>query len=238
MNRNLISLFKDLIQHSTVHGLSHYERTKSSLIKLIWLVSILLSTSFCFYLVAQNIISYYDYSVTTRIDKVEDVPSKFPMITFCKLNLINNEFSKQTLDNYLDRIKYFENRPSFNSSTMELNFLSYISMMYFASPALTDEMRGKTGQPIDEFIVECAYNLKVCDYSYWKSYFDPTYGYCYQFNWNPDNILTVNRPNQVSALSLELFTGFSVDHFINCGEGVRVFISNPSITLINTDSKY
>src|SRR4051812_18516562 len=75
----------NLALSSTSHGLPNIFRTESRFLKVMWTVAFVLSSAYCSYLVYQSICKYLDYEVTTKMQTIQEKPTKFPMVTVCNI---------------------------------------------------------------------------------------------------------------------------------------------------------
>ena len=83
---------KQLILHSTSHGLPHAFRTNRLFFKIMWISLFVISTFFGFYTVMQTIDTYLGYEIVTKIDVITEIPTDFPAITL--INLRNRKSNK------------------------------------------------------------------------------------------------------------------------------------------------
>ena len=74
---------KSIAISSTTHGLSKVFRSRRQTLKVVWLIFLLLSASFCFYLISKSVYHYFDYPVTTKISSVNVKEADFPTVAIC-----------------------------------------------------------------------------------------------------------------------------------------------------------
>lgn len=92
-----------LILNSTSHGLPCVFRTEKTLLKIIWLLAFILSTSFGSYFCIKSILFYLEKSSVTQIDVIHEVPIQFPTVTFKNLEISRNYSLNEILINcYFD----------------------------------------------------------------------------------------------------------------------------------------
>lgn len=77
---------KNLLSDSTSHGLPKIVNSERVCFKLMWLLSLVVSTSVGFYLIVSNIFDYLDYEVVTKIQIINESLMPFPTVTFYNLN--------------------------------------------------------------------------------------------------------------------------------------------------------
>ena len=74
---------KDLLEQTSLPGLSLFIRSKQLVVKIAWLLFTLLFLSVSIYFVIESIQNYYDYEVVTNIHVVRERIAPFPAISFC-----------------------------------------------------------------------------------------------------------------------------------------------------------
>ena len=79
----LKNLLKKSMLSTTVHGLPNIARTNIKSLKIMWLICVVLSTSFGVYFVYKNIFEYLQFDVVTRYEVVYEEQSEFPTVSFC-----------------------------------------------------------------------------------------------------------------------------------------------------------
>jgi hypothetical protein len=86
---------KELFLTTTVHAIPNIMRSKSYVLKAIWLVLFVSCLSFCVYSTIGAIADYLQYNVLLKLEKKQrftDLP--FPMVTICNLDTV--DFSNKT----------------------------------------------------------------------------------------------------------------------------------------------
>ena len=68
-------------------------------LQFVWFVILLGSTGATFYLISKSIMDYLKFEVTSQIQIVNEIPAKFPTITFCDNNPFSSEYSIDYLRN-------------------------------------------------------------------------------------------------------------------------------------------
>lgn len=115
---------KDLLLYTSAHGVARLIRTKHTFIKILWVISMLLSASYCFYFINKLLISYLDYEVVTDSDVKYEVKSEFPAVSICNPDMpLEDEtiqkcnFNSNNSTSYLDSFNdpYFGRCLRFNS---------------------------------------------------------------------------------------------------------------------------
>ena len=92
--RRKLSKLKILIlewsQSVTYHCFSKIFKEKT---RFIWALIFLVFSSFKCYILANNVISYYEYSVVSTIQIVNEQKSAFPLVTICNSNPFVTKFA-------------------------------------------------------------------------------------------------------------------------------------------------
>lgn len=81
--KKLLKSLKELGLSAQIHGIPRIISNKYWILKSIWILSFLASTSVCFYFLHKSLKSYFDYSYVTNINIVDQNPMIFPTITIC-----------------------------------------------------------------------------------------------------------------------------------------------------------
>ncbi len=90
------SKLKNLLESTSLPGVSLIVKSRHSIVKIVWFLCILLlsGVSICF--VIESVRTYYNYEVVTNIHIISEPKSLFPTITFC-MNLSDSNHN-QTID--------------------------------------------------------------------------------------------------------------------------------------------
>ena len=93
---------KELRSLTSLHGFSNILNTSNPFVKGLWLCFVLVLFSFPLQNVQENMSEYYQYTVITKIESLNESPMTLPAITLC-LTSLNGSFSTTdaTLDTYL-----------------------------------------------------------------------------------------------------------------------------------------
>jgi hypothetical protein len=100
---------------------------------------------------------------------------------------------------------------------------------------ISEMEREKMGFTLDDMLISCSFNGKLCDstdFVYMKSY---DYTNCYTFNSgkNPNGseakIRVVSKSGQINSLEIELYTGQITDQFFIYKSGAYIVVHNQSI---------
>ena len=87
MYKNLKKSVVKKASRSSFMGIPQLVGSEPILLKLLWLIAIAISCSYCFFIIASNIAEYHSFPVITNINRVYNKEPEFPMVTICKINL-------------------------------------------------------------------------------------------------------------------------------------------------------
>ena len=86
------------LKSSTAHGIPNIVKNKHTIIKLIWIICLLISTSIGGYLTFKMVLSYLNYEVVSNIQLVSEERSEFPTISICYYWGFNDHFYSKWSD--------------------------------------------------------------------------------------------------------------------------------------------
>jgi hypothetical protein len=233
----LKSALKDWILSSTSHGLPNLFRTKRTILKIIWAISILLSSGCCAYMVNRTISSYLEFDVVSKFSVINEIPSMFPTLTFCNIQ----PFTTVEGQIFIEDISKKYNLKSFSAIfNLDLQSQFYLWTFLLQSNAivLNATERKKLGYTFNEMIISCYFETEKCTESDFDYFYSKLYGNCYKFNsgWNSNGheipSKTMSKTGKLMGLKLELFLGFNTSiGFIDRFRGARIIISNRFLPL-------
>ena len=84
---------KELIGFTSLHGFSTVLNTSNPFVKGLWVCFFLVLFSGCIQNVYENMSDYYQYTVITKIEYVNEYPMTLPAITLCLASLGSYSFS-------------------------------------------------------------------------------------------------------------------------------------------------
>jgi len=75
--------FQEILEKSVMSNAgyaveSFARKTNFMIVRLMWLLSLILTSSVCFYLIAKSATNYLNYEVVTKINVINEEPSIFP----------------------------------------------------------------------------------------------------------------------------------------------------------------
>ncbi|CAF0751388.1 unnamed protein product [Brachionus calyciflorus] len=166
------SSVKEALSKSTSHGIPNIVSTDKWSIRLIWIVSTLLSTALCGLLIAQNFLNYYEYEVTTKIREKYDYVVEFPSVTVCNFGRFSSEYG-YNFSKFADKIRLLSN----DSIRSDSNF----AIQYALSQNLT-EIR-KFGDSLSKLVKFYKFESRPKNLSLdFTNFFSPYFTNCYIFN--------------------------------------------------------
>jgi hypothetical protein len=166
--------FEESVLNTTCHGIPHLMRSKSLILRTIWIVSTVASVCGCSYLITKSIIDYLSFSVVSNIRVVYDNNPIFPMVTICRQDRLVTKESRNYLMKYLNKTEEEMNNIKNNDT-----FDAFINILN----NFTEEDKMKMGYNVSEIIIECRFNRLDCNKEQdFVAYFDSQCGVCYRFN--------------------------------------------------------
>ncbi len=157
---------------------------------------------------------------------------KFPAVSICNINPFTTNISEIYIQNILN--SYDNNTVDQNMNIRLENHMKMLRIQGEMSK-LNDSYKKSFAEPIEKFMISCTFNVKKCNLSDFKWYFDRVYGNCYRFNsvLNNENkeAKTISRIGKDNGLIIEIYLGLSdqIKNTLAYSTGVKVFIHNNSI---------
>ncbi len=96
----IINAGKEIFQQSSAHGIPNIIKNSNLVTKLIWLLSVLISTCALIWFLCNTILDYFEYPVVTSINTNYESPTEFPTITICS-KYWSDDFSNKNLKDLL-----------------------------------------------------------------------------------------------------------------------------------------
>lgn len=176
---------KFLGSKSTNHGIIKIFTASNSIIRLMWVLCTLLSSSFSAFLIFKNIEKFYQYEVNTKILVQPQFKSIFPSVTICNTNFFTSDYIFEFID------------PNTNFTTDQPTSI-------FNDAFLKEHVNNRTnkklfGDSIEKLIMNCRFLFQSCDKNNFTYYLNLVHGNCYTFNYGlgPNN--TLKRPEEIIA---------------------------------------
>lgn len=194
-----------------------FRESNTFFVRLMWLLSLLLTSGLCFYLISKTVANYLKYEVVTKLNVIYEDPSIFPTITLCNLDPFKSNYSDQDLDFFIRK----------NLSFLEFGNNSNIYRYYYMSN-LHEMLKNNTIRSNGLVVMNCFINFGTdCNFDYEHvNYFDFFYGNCLQYNSNETK--KIYKRGKLSGISLEIYAESSLSRpWINAA-GIHLFIHNKS----------
>jgi hypothetical protein len=189
-------------------------------LQFVWFVILLGSTGATFYLISTSIMDYLKFEVTSQIQIVNEIPAKFPTITFCD----NNPFSSVDSIDYLNNISI--------SNNVAVSDLIFYYAKHHASSRLIDDEQRKLFMSWS-FRMCYVYNKNCDDNLHW--YWSYEYGNCFQFNsgFNVTNqridFVNVKREGKDFGVQIDWLPLINRNKYVTTrARGLVVFVHNNS----------
>ena len=217
------NILKELFGDSTIHAVPRIIKSKRVFIKILWSISLLVSTSYCFYLIINSILSYLDFNnnIITRIEKISETPSLFPQVMICNLNMFQTNESFEFINDLIQNKSYI------------IDFPKDEKKYYFYNELFrqNDSFKQSFSNHLNETLISCLFQNSNCSFADFDYEFHTFFGNCYRFKNKSSYI-----PGYFYGLRLELFAGnaTNVPSFID-NLGFHVFIGNESIRPIHSE---
>jgi hypothetical protein len=213
----IIKIVLESFSNSTNHCLPKIQNSKHTLIRFIWIISSIFSTSICSFMIINIVNEYLRYDVVTKIRVHTEIESDYPSISFCNKNpIVTLEGRQMFLDYLVKEMNYthFEIDMKSNEKIDDLKII-YEKAMTWLLRNLTDEQKKQMGYSLEEMILHCEFNFVQCDediYSEFVWFFHSEYGNCYKFNSGFNSTpLRVYGRGRGTGLNLALFIGIQND---------------------------
>ena len=232
----LLNKIKSLLEGSTSHGIPNLMRTNRISIKILWALCFLASVSFCSYMVFKIVADFLNYETVSKIERITEIESKFPTISFCNVNPFTTSESEQLLLSFVPA----------NVSLNDLDFRTKYGLIVLANrdaqvnsfnPEFGDANRKKLGYNLSKILISCVFDDEPCSADDFEWYYDLSFGNCYRFNsgrsqkGRPIEQKKTKKPGPKDGLLIQLFNIPSQNKISSVlSEGLVLFIHNQSIS--------
>ena len=146
-----------------------------------WIIFFVVCSITFLVLMIEMIENYYNYHVVTTIRSYPSIPAEFPAITFCDLFNYLNQSLESKLNPDLMKYSYFSN---LNTNNIYLNKIQYIN----------------------DSMISCIFDNKICNADDFEIYADPVNGIC----------LTYRPRYKISSYGLN--TGLLIEFYVKNSE--------------------
>jgi hypothetical protein len=227
------------IQHwasnSTAHGFNKVLNTKSLITKLLWLFFLLLSFSFCSFMIYRTFNAYFQYEVTTTMKIIGMTEMPYPQIQICDTNPLPFLSAQQYIlkEYYYDINSYYYNYSfeNFSQLSQMIQYENWMTDWIFYktfNPLFNKTLRKSFGNNLIEFgYLGYPANLEVDDDS---TYYDSRYGNCrninsgYYENGTLKPLLNATLPSQY--FEFQLWPNSPTDYDSNYHSGIVLKIAD------------
>ena len=163
------NLIKEHIGSETSQALVRIFDTNYKGLKVFWILCLLGCSSFCFYLIAQTLMTYLSYPVYSTTTVVHEIPTQFPQITICNSQFATSKYAYQLIyylnQQYLPSVNIFDkNLIKFLtfSQKQELVKLYRIFNILISLNTFSDASRKMLVHPLEDILLSCKFNDKPC----------------------------------------------------------------------------
>ncbi|CAF1024353.1 unnamed protein product [Brachionus calyciflorus] len=231
--KELKDQIKESIIQSTSHGIPRIVASDNMLLRIVWILFTIISTGFCAYLIADNIISFYKYEVATKVRQKFELKPKFPSVTICNVNFFTTEYSVDYMND------------TFRKKDDSIDISDNTEFIIQKSLTLSSNEIKKLGDSLNKLIIDGSIELVVMSISdqVFNYFFHPWYGNCYTYNpfrngdgtiRNPKTILKVGY---INSFYLKLNTSIAEEIPIPIrSQGAIIFIHEFGSSPFSVDS--
>jgi hypothetical protein len=208
--------------------------------RIVWFILFVIFVSLTVWLATFNIINFFKYELTSKIDTKSERPTSFPAITICNNDPFTTLFAQALMHNIsIENFgKDIENMTIFDAFSQS-RYITELTKMFVSSPSF-DKKRTKLGKKLHSLIISCSFNNKACTNtfidSFTRTYFSYDYGNCLQFNTGFNDSGSTFELNKVDTEGKQ--HGFSIvfgplynsnKYLSSHADGLIVYIHNQSV---------
>lgn len=203
MKKNIyLQRIKELIESSTMHGISNAFKTRILALRIFWIIIFLVFLVYSSYTVILTIINFFQYNVIVNIEISQSFDLEFPAVTFCNINpydlTIKENYKKASK---LMNTSLFDDKLENKNCDQNLKFL------------FRQELHELEGFSLEKMLISCEYDRKTCNMKNFYAHKFSLFGNCYTFNFGKDShekkipIEYAQKPGMFNGLKIKLFTG-------------------------------
>lgn len=93
-----------ILSNSSVNGLPNLVKASNIFLKIMWSISLIISTCVGSYYTIDSIIDFFKYNSVTIIDVIHEQQSQFPTISFCPYPKFNGSIDQMIISANFERI--------------------------------------------------------------------------------------------------------------------------------------
>lgn len=223
----LQKLMKDTLiewcQDTTSHGCLNIVKANNILLRLIWIVCLLASIGFCFYMIFQTMASYVSNPIATSITIVNEIPAVFPTVSMCFLNPLATDEAV-----YAEIDALMRGQPQYLTRPLSLQQITSTRRISYYMSQMNDTRKKQLGNTIENSVFFCKFNSRPCEDYDLEWYYDFTLGNCYKFNAYGNK--TVGKGGFLPSLQMTFVIGDSTTRYDYYQDiGMRILIHNSSL---------
>ena len=227
---NMKTVFLTWSQTVTYHCFPKIFKPKTHvLMQCVWAVVFLTFSSLTCLILVNIVTGFYQFSVVTQIELIDEKPTFFPAVTICN----SNPFTTKLAENLTKKV-------SIEMYGIDLESISFSEFINYAYASLAFSVKSYASSPeyivnrkllgndLREIITHCTFNAAPCNLSHdfrWFYHYD--YGNCLQMNADVSNVKRIVLGQKVNGLSLMLGPLVTQNAFpIIVSEGLRILVHN------------
>lgn len=174
-------LLSEWLRTSKTHGLDRLVISRSSILKMVWIVSLTASIGICSFLISRIVLDYLRFEVKSRIREVYVSEVDFPKVSVCNYNPLVTKEANDYIKNYFERNfnKSVSKFPDFylNYQTPEL----FYELGYLFYQTLDPEFNKTLKKSFGYNYLDCKYYGVDCTPDY-RLIYENVYGNCVLIN--------------------------------------------------------
>ena len=238
--KNIKTTFLTWSQSVTYHCFPKIFKEKTHLImKFVWAGVFIGFLGMTSWILANIVIQYYQYSVVSNIQIVDESPNLFPTVTICDSNPFTTQYAENLIE-YLAMNLYNITNPTYSEYSAVMDSLFLYAKIYVNNPDFGDENRSKLGFDLSQ-IIQCKFDYVNCSLEKdFHSFFHFDYGNCFQFNsglsLSNEAVSLKSTTYSGSKYGLKVILGPLVNHNkypMLYSKSLKVFIKNQSQPLLS-----
>lgn len=204
----------ELIQTTTAHGIPNIIRTKRKFLKFLWASFVIIFSTMCVILIVQNIVQYYEFPVTTKVDYPFVNHVNFPSVAVCNSNPFVTQFAIEEIFSQLGteaHLQLKENKTKLDIlNEMLIQNNSLRNQILTNAYSLNETFKKMANFPFKDVLISCKFEGVECSWENFDWFWSYNYGNCYVFNSININAssLEIRSAGFTNSLTLELFGGF------------------------------
>ena len=172
-------LLSNILYNSLAQAIIKIFQTSHWPLRIVLILFVCITSGLAAFMVISATLTYLSFNVVSMARNVYEMPSEFPSVVICNMNMLQSEFAALK---YVPRIKanYFSLLKKENRNFSLKNFSNaLISETNF----LSDEMKRMVSHSLNDTLYDCEFNLKPCTHNdFVLDSFDSVYGSCFRFN--------------------------------------------------------